>query len=62
MLQVPGGRSEEELVLEILEHDHVLVQPGYFFDFPREAFLVVSLLPEPTVFEAAIGRVLTAAS
>ncbi len=60
-LQVPGGRSEEELVLELLEHDHVLVQPGYFFDFPREAFLVVSLLPEPTVFEAAIGRVLTAA-
>ena len=62
VLQVPGGRSEEELVLEILEHDHVLVQPGYFFDFPRESFLVVSLLPEPTVFEAAIGWVLTAAS
>ena len=25
----------------------VLVHPGYFFDFEREAFLVISLLPEP---------------
>ena len=25
----------------------MLVHPGYFFDFEREAFLVVSLLPEP---------------
>ena len=26
----------------------VLVHPGYFFDFPHEAFIVVSLLPPPT--------------
>ena len=31
----------------LLEKDDVLVHPGYFFDFPREAFLVVSLLVEP---------------
>ena len=31
----------------------VLVHPGYFFDFEREAFLVVSLLPEPEVFSSA---------
>ena len=24
--------------------------PGFFFDFPREAYLVVSLLPEPSIF------------
>ena len=62
VLQVPGVRSEEQLVLDILEHDRVLVQPGYFFDFPHEAFLVVSLLPEPAVFETAMRRVLTTAS
>ncbi len=61
VLQVPGVRSEEDLVLDILEHDRVLVQPGYFFDFPHEAFLVVSLLPEPAVFEPAMRRVLTTA-
>ena len=45
VLRVPATRAEESLVLELLEHDGVLVHPGYFFDFPREAFLVVSLLP-----------------
>ena len=51
VMQVPAMQSEESLVLRILEHDHVLVHPGYFFDFPREAFLIVSLLPPPDVFD-----------
>jgi len=46
-------------VLQLLEHDRVLVHPGYFFDFPREAFLVLSLLPGPEVFDRAVSRVLT---
>jgi len=37
------------------------VYPGFFFDFPREAFLIVSLLPEPRAFtdgvRAVLGRV-----
>ena len=41
--------SEEALVLDLLERTGILVHPGYFFDFEREAFLVVSLLPEPAV-------------
>jgi len=47
---------------ELLAADDVLVHPGYFFDFPREAYVVVSLLPEPAVFERAISRVLRRAS
>ncbi len=31
--------------------------PGYFFDFPEEAFLVLSLLPGPDVFDEAIRRI-----
>jgi hypothetical protein len=58
VLQVPAMQPEESLVLELLELDHVLVHPGYFFDFPREAFLVTSLLPEPSVFSRALCRVL----
>ena len=58
VLQVPAMQSEESLVLQLLEHDRVLVHPGYFFDFPREAFLVVSLLPRPEVFDRAVARVL----
>jgi alanine-synthesizing transaminase len=61
VLQVPQLGSEEALVLELLDKDHVLVHPGYFFDFAREAYLVVSLLVEPAAFDRAIARLLTRA-
>jgi alanine-synthesizing transaminase len=53
VVQVPAVRPEESIVLDLLEHAGVLVHPGYFFDFEREAFLVLSLLPEPDVFASA---------
>lgn len=62
VLQVPALRSEESLALELLERDDVLVHPGYFFDFSREAFVVVSLLVEPARFDTAIARVLARAA
>ena len=55
-------RAEEALVLELLEKDDVLVHPGYFFDFAREAFVVVSLLVEPATFDQAVTRVLPRAA
>ncbi len=58
VLQVPSMASEEALVLDLLEQDGILVHPGYFFDFAREAFIVVSLLVEPSAFDTAIARVL----
>jgi len=62
VLQVPALRTEEALVLELLDQDDVLVHPGYFFDFPREAYVVVSLLVEPATFDRAIRRVLSRAA
>jgi aspartate/methionine/tyrosine aminotransferase len=62
VIQVPQLRSEESLVLELLEKDDVLVHPGYFFDFSREAYVVVSLIVEPARFDQAITRVLARAS
>ena len=59
VIQIRETTSEETLVLGLLEQEHVLVHPGYFFDFPSEAFLVMSLLPMPDVFEDAATRVLT---
>jgi aspartate/methionine/tyrosine aminotransferase len=58
VVQVPLVRSEEALVLDLLDKDGILVHPGYFFDFPREAFIVVSLLVEPALFDQAIARML----
>ena len=44
VVQVPSFSTEEDLVLDLLTTHGVLVHPGYFFDFPRESFLIVSLL------------------
>ncbi|HET8948164.1 MAG TPA: pyridoxal phosphate-dependent aminotransferase [Candidatus Polarisedimenticolia bacterium] len=62
VLRVPAIRSEEELVLLLLQEDGVLVHPGFFFDFPREAYLVVSLLPPPAEFRAGFERLLRRAA
>jgi alanine-synthesizing transaminase len=61
ILEVPRTRSEEEWCLELLERDDVLAQPGYFYDFEREAYLVVSLLTEPGIFTEGIRRLLARA-
>ncbi len=62
VVQVPATRREEELVLELLERDGVLVHPGYFFDFAREAYLVVSLLAPPAEFEEGAALMLSRAA
>ncbi|MEE2791476.1 MAG: pyridoxal phosphate-dependent aminotransferase [Acidobacteriota bacterium] len=62
VIQVPAIRSEEALVVELIEQDQVLAHPGYFFDFPNEAFLVVSLLPESGCFAEAVTKILKRAS
>ena len=56
VLRVPAVVPEEELVVSLVERHGVLVHPGYFFDFPREAFLVLSLLPHPGLFETGVER------
>jgi len=58
VLRVPSYQSEESLVLQLLTDAHVFVHPGFFFDFDRESFLVVSLLTPPDQFGAGIQRVL----
>lgn len=54
VVRVPNTKSEDALVLDLLERDAVVVHPGYFFDFPHEAFLVVSLLPPADDFARGV--------
>ena len=58
VIQVPSIQSEEMIVIDVLDRTGILVHPGYFFDFEREAFLVISLLPEPAVFGQAVQALL----
>jgi alanine-synthesizing transaminase len=60
-LRVPQTRSEEEWTLELLEKENVLVQPGFFYDFDSEAYLVLSLLTPPDIFREGLARVLALA-
>lgn len=55
VLRVPRLRSEEDWCLELLERG-VLVQPGYFYDFSEEAYLVVSLLTPPAELAEGVER------
>ena len=56
LLEYPRHRDEEATVLGILESEHVLVQPGYFFDMERDGYLAISLILEPARFDEAISR------
>ena len=58
VIRVPSTRPEEHLVLDLLRTERILVHPGYFFDFPRETYVVVSLLPPDDIFDDASARLL----
>lgn len=58
VLEVPRIHTEEEWVLRLLNEHGVLLQPGFFYDFDREAYLVAGLLPAPEVLHAAADAVL----
>ncbi len=62
VIRVPSMQSEESLAMSLLSADNVLVHPGYFFDFIREAFVIVSLLVAPDRFDIGATRVLARAS
>ena len=58
VVRVPSNWSEEDLVIALLTERGVLVHPGFFFDFAHEAFLVLSLLPEPGIFNEGLARIM----
>lgn len=54
VLRFDRSETDEEVSLKLMGKG-VLVQPGYLFDLP-EHHLVVSLLPEPSVFAEGVRR------
>jgi alanine-synthesizing transaminase len=58
VLRVPSERSDEDLAIELARKHHVLVHPGHFYDFPRDGFLVLSLITRPDVFTEGLTRLL----
>lgn len=54
ILKIPQTKSDEEWVEYFLTNHGVVVQPGYFYDFDRDGFIVVSLLSDPMLFQKGI--------
>ena len=54
--QLPRTRTEEDWALDLLQRENVQTQPGFFYDFESEAYLILSLLTEPSVFQEGIAR------
>ena len=59
VLHLPRIETEVELVLSLLSEQQVLVQPGWFYDFESEPYLVVSLLTQPQLFREGVDRLVT---
>jgi aspartate/methionine/tyrosine aminotransferase len=58
VLRVPATQSDEDLAIELLEQTSVLVHPGHFYDFPRDGYLVLSLIAREEEFREGISRVM----
>jgi alanine-synthesizing transaminase len=59
VLRVPALQSDEDLAIDLLRKVAVLVHPGHFYDFPRDGYLVLSLITPIEVFREGIGRILS---
>jgi len=57
VIKVPSLVPEEDLAVSLVEEDGVIAHPGYFFDFTRESFLVISLLPPDDRFAEGTSRI-----
>lgn len=56
ILRLGESLDEDELALHLMEHERVLVFPGYYFDLPFPTGLVMSLLPDPTQMNEGLRR------
>jgi alanine-synthesizing transaminase len=58
VLRVPATQSDEDLAIDLLRKAGVLVHPGHFYDFPRDGYLVPSLITPPAQFRDGMQRML----
>lgn len=56
VLRVPVTRSDEELAIALVRKKGVIVHPGHFYDFPRDGYLVLSLITAEKEFREGIAR------
>jgi alanine-synthesizing transaminase len=58
VLRIPATQSDEDLAIDLLHKASILVHPGHFYDFPRDGYLILSLITHPDQFHEGIDRLL----
>jgi alanine-synthesizing transaminase len=58
ILRVPVTATDDDLTVALIERCSVLVHPGHFFNFPRDGFLVLSLISPEGEFREGVRRLL----
>jgi len=59
ILRVPAVQADEDLAIKLLRKVAVLVHPGHFYDFPKDGYLVLSLITPTEAFREGIHRIFT---
>ena len=60
VVQGPAIVPDEVRAVALARSTGVLIHPGYFFDFDRDGYVVMSLLAAPAEFGAGASRILEA--
>jgi alanine-synthesizing transaminase len=58
ILRVPVLGTDEDLAIALLRETGVLLQPGHFYNFPSDGYLVASLITPCSEFREGLSRVL----
>lgn len=59
VMDIFDSLSDEDRAIQLLDQDNTLVHPGYFYEFHRDGFLVVSLLTPDEIFRNGITRLIS---
>jgi alanine-synthesizing transaminase len=58
IVRAPARGSDEDLAIVLLQEKNVLVQPGHFYDFAADGYLVISLITPESEFAEGSRRLL----
>lgn len=58
VLRVPSLHGDEDFAISLLRKESVLIQPGYFFDFRQDGYLVASLITAEKDFAEGMRRLI----
>lgn len=60
IVEIDDAVSDEQRAVQLLDRYNTLIHPGFFYDFNREGFVVLSLLPRPEIFRSGVANLVSA--